>query len=92
LIFFQVLEIENKNEKVIAFAWEPKGHRFAVIHGEGPRPDVSFYSMKSKTGADKLTLLTTLKSKQANALYWSPQVSKGVWDADYMMKVFLCLD
>lgn len=70
----QVLEIENKNEKVVAFAWEPKGHRFALIHGEGPRPDVSIYSMKSKTGQDKLTLLTTLKAKQANALYWSPQV------------------
>ena len=42
----QVLELENKNEKIIAFAWEPNGHRFCCIHGEGPRPDVSFYTMR----------------------------------------------
>lgn len=30
----EVLELENKNDKIIAFAWEPKGHRFAVIHGD----------------------------------------------------------
>jgi translation initiation factor 3 subunit B len=28
----EVLELENKNDKIIAFAWEPKGHRFAIIH------------------------------------------------------------
>ncbi|TXG62302.1 hypothetical protein EZV62_013665 [Acer yangbiense] len=30
----KVLELDNKNDKIIAFAWEPKGHRFAVIHGD----------------------------------------------------------
>ncbi|ERN17444.1 hypothetical protein AMTRI_Chr02g258200 [Amborella trichopoda] len=64
----EVLELENKNDKIIAFAWEPKGHRFAVIHGENPRPDVSFYSMRS----GRVSKLTTIKGKQANALYWSP--------------------
>ncbi|KAK7352625.1 hypothetical protein VNO80_18049 [Phaseolus coccineus] len=24
----QVLETENENDKIIAFAWEPKGHKF----------------------------------------------------------------
>ena len=42
----QVLELENKNEKIVAFAWEPKGHRFAIIHGDGPRPDITFYTME----------------------------------------------
>eukprot|EP00249_Psilotum_nudum_P011425 c23165_g1_i2 orf=444-2627(-) len=68
----EVLELENKNDKIIAFAWEPKGHRFAIIHGDGPRPDISFYSMRSPNNVGRVTKLTTLKGKQANALYWSP--------------------
>ncbi|KAG5565302.1 hypothetical protein RHGRI_001259 [Rhododendron griersonianum] len=68
----EVLELENKNDKIIAFAWEPKGHRFAVIHGDGPKPDISFYSMRSTHNSGRVSKLTTLKGKQANALYWSP--------------------
>lgn len=68
----EVLELENKNDKIIAFAWEPKGHRFAVIHGDNPRPDISFYSMKTAHHTSRVSKLTTLKSKQANSLYWSP--------------------
>ncbi|KAI7751846.1 hypothetical protein M8C21_011254 [Ambrosia artemisiifolia] len=64
----ETFELDNKNDKVISFAWEPKGHRFAVIHGDNPRPDVSFYSVKG----GKVSKLTTLKQKQANALFWSP--------------------
>ncbi|KAI3742980.1 hypothetical protein L1987_60681 [Smallanthus sonchifolius] len=64
----EVFELDNKNDKVISFAWEPKGHRFAVIHGDNPRPDVSYYSVKG----GKVSKLTTLKQKQANALFWSP--------------------
>ncbi|KAJ3692030.1 hypothetical protein LUZ60_012380 [Juncus effusus] len=68
----EVLELDNKNDKIIAFAWEPKGHRFAVIHGDGPRPDVSFYTMRTAGNTGRVSKLTTLKGKQANALYWSP--------------------
>ncbi|EYU40305.1 hypothetical protein ABFS82_02G135200 [Erythranthe guttata] len=68
----EVLELENKNDKIIAFAWEPKGHRFAVIHGEHPKPDVSFYSMRSATNTGRVSKLATIKGKQANALFWSP--------------------
>ncbi|XP_072963175.1 eukaryotic translation initiation factor 3 subunit B-like [Typha angustifolia] len=68
----EVLELDNKNDKIIAFAWEPKGHRFAIIHGDSPRPDISFYSMRSAHNTGRVSKLTTLKSKQANALYWSP--------------------
>lgn len=66
----EVLELENKNDKIIAFAWEPKGHRFAVIHGENLRPDVSFYTMRSGQNTGRVSKLTTLKGKQANALFW----------------------
>ncbi|MCO5602862.1 hypothetical protein L7F22_057001 [Adiantum nelumboides] len=68
----EVLELENKNDKIVVFAWEPKGHRFAIIHGVGPKPDVTFYSMKSPNNVARVTKLTTLKGKQANALFWSP--------------------
>ncbi|RZR94433.1 hypothetical protein BHM03_00023120 [Ensete ventricosum] len=68
----EVLELDNKNDKIVAFAWEPKGHRFAVIHGDGPRPDISFYSMRTTLNTGRVSKLTTLKAKQANALYWSP--------------------
>jgi len=68
----EVLELDNKNDKIIAFAWEPKGHRFAVIHGDQPRPDVSFYSMKTAQNTGRVSKLATLKAKQANALFWSP--------------------
>ncbi|GER55854.1 eukaryotic translation initiation factor 3subunit B [Striga asiatica] len=69
----EVVELENKNDKIIAFAWEPKGDRFAVIHGDIPRPDVSFYTMRSgSNNTGRVSKLITLKGKQANALYWSP--------------------
>ena len=38
----QVLEISSP---VVTFAWEPKGHRFCLVHGEPPRVDCSFYTM-----------------------------------------------
>ncbi|XP_010245655.1 PREDICTED: eukaryotic translation initiation factor 3 subunit B-like [Nelumbo nucifera] len=68
----EVLELENKNDKIVAFAWEPKGHRFAVIHGDSPKPDISFYSMRTANNTGRVSKLITLKGKQANALYWSP--------------------
>ena len=67
----EVLELEVKTEKIIAFAWEPQGHRFCIIHGEGARPDVSFYTMRDG-GGSKLKHLATFKGKSANAIFWSP--------------------
>ena len=42
----------SKDASIIAFAWEPKGIRFAVIHSEAgsQRTDVSLYTMGSKVG------------------------------------------
>lgn len=34
-------------ETIIAFAWEPNGSKFAVLHGEAPRISVSFYHVKN---------------------------------------------
>ena len=30
----EVLELPSKTEKVVDFAWEPKGSRFAVLYGK----------------------------------------------------------
>merc|ERR1719271_1755117 len=62
----------SKDTSVIAFAWEPKGIRFAVIHSEGgsQRTDVSFYSMGTKYNG-KCTLIRTLEKKACNTLFWS---------------------
>jgi len=64
----EVLEIKDT---IIAFAWEPVGHRFAVIHSNTPgnlRPDVSFYEVKP----DGVKLLKTLEKRTASHLFWAP--------------------
>ncbi|EFN54066.1 hypothetical protein CHLNCDRAFT_136163 [Chlorella variabilis] len=33
-----MLELPNKGEKILQFAWEPRGSRFALLHGDGGRP------------------------------------------------------
>ncbi|RZC52594.1 hypothetical protein C5167_021031 [Papaver somniferum] len=68
----EVLELESKNDNIMAFAWEPKGHRFAIIHGEARKVDVSFYSMRTATCTGRVSKLTTLQAKNASALHWSP--------------------
>lgn len=32
-------------EVIHAFAWEPVGFKFAIIHGDGPNISVSFYGV-----------------------------------------------
>ncbi len=47
----EVLEIANGSatgNMVVIFAWEPKGHRFCLVHGEPPRVDCSFYTMQKE--------------------------------------------
>merc|ERR1711988_1885752 len=63
----EVLELQRT---IVAFAWEPYGTRFAMIHSDGgPRPDVSFYDMGSKNVKE----LTTLSKRPASHLFWSPR-------------------
>lgn len=42
-------------ESIIAFAWEPNGSKFAVLHGESPRISVSFYHVKNNGKIDILS-------------------------------------
>lgn len=60
------LEIE---ENVVAFAWEPVGNKFAIIHGEGIAYSVSFYGCEL---GKPITLLKKFENKQCNHLFWSP--------------------
>ena len=51
-----------------------QGLRFAVLHGDGPRPSLSIYAMKDmRTTARGVQLINTVPSKAANVLHWSPQ-------------------
>uniref|UniRef100_A0A8D3BII2 Eukaryotic translation initiation factor 3 subunit B n=1 Tax=Scophthalmus maximus TaxID=52904 RepID=A0A8D3BII2_SCOMX len=60
------VDVVEMKEGIIAFAWEPNGSKFAVLHGEPPRISVSFYDVKNngKIMYDK---------QQANSIFWSPQ-------------------
>merc|ERR1712070_1232925 len=68
----EVLELEKKQEKIVSFAWEPKGHRFAIVHGGGARPDVSFYTMQDGQKG-QIKHLGTLHGRPVTSLHWSPQ-------------------
>merc|ERR1719369_59377 len=56
-------------ESVHAFAWEPVGSKFAVIHGDSQSLNVSFYGLKP---GENPVLLKKYERKTANHLFWSP--------------------
>jgi len=67
----ETLDVKGKVE---AFAWEPKGHRFAIITSveeRGARNDISFYSTNG--AGNKASLLKTLEKRPANHVFWSPK-------------------
>ncbi|GLI69794.1 hypothetical protein VaNZ11_014493 [Volvox africanus] len=69
----EVFELKNNKERVLNFAWEPKGHRFAVVHGDGPRPSISFFTMRDDKGRLGVRELKMLDNRACNAISWSPQ-------------------
>ncbi|CAH1273290.1 EIF3B [Branchiostoma lanceolatum] len=62
------VDVVEVKEVVNAFAWEPNGEKFVVLHGESPRISASIYKM-----SNKVELLKCMEKKQANHLFWSPQ-------------------
>lgn len=60
-------------ETIQAFAWEPVGSKFAVIHGEPPSTSVSFFEVK--TGQTP-TMVKKYERKPCNQLYWAPSGKK----------------
>jgi translation initiation factor 3 subunit B len=76
-----LLELPNKNDKVLQVAWEPKGHRFSVIHAEQPgRVNVSFYSMLDKSVKESAKLLGTIANRREMfCVSRAPQQLHCVW-------------
>ncbi|GAB9471386.1 Eukaryotic translation initiation factor 3 subunit b [Globisporangium polare] len=67
------VEMLEMKETIVAFAWEPKGTRFATVHGESNlRLSVSFYDMNGGAKNNEITLLYTLTDKPCSNVYWSP--------------------
>ncbi|XP_074058018.1 eukaryotic translation initiation factor 3 subunit B [Macrotis lagotis] len=64
------VDVVEMKESIIAFAWEPNGSKFAVLHGEAPRISVSFYHVKNN---GKIELIKMFDKQQANTIFWSPQ-------------------
>ncbi|XP_060522683.1 eukaryotic translation initiation factor 3 subunit B [Cylas formicarius] len=56
-------------EPVQAFAWEPVGSKFAMIHGELPNINVSFYEVRIGQAP---ILLKKFEKRTCNHLFWSP--------------------
>jgi len=68
------VEVLEFKDAIHGFAWEPKGNKFCVLHGEPPRLDVSIYSMGAKTEKNpQVSLLHKLEKKAVNEIRWSPQ-------------------
>lgn len=57
-------------DNIMAFAWEPIGHKFAIIHGEQSSANVSFYEVKK---GQKPALVKKMEKKICTHLFWSPQ-------------------
>lgn len=79
-IALEMVEIDPAPVRDVA--WEPAGHRFALIHGEDPhRHTVSLYSMAGQAGATgpkEVSLLHRLegtKARAINKILWSPNGS-----------------
>nr|XP_003226093.1 PREDICTED: eukaryotic translation initiation factor 3 subunit B [Anolis carolinensis] len=64
------VDVVEMKESIIAFAWEPNGSKFAVLHGESPRISCSFYHVKNN---GKIELIKIFDKQQANTIFWSPQ-------------------
>ncbi|CAN0498159.1 unnamed protein product, partial [Ectocarpus sp. 12 AP-2014] len=66
------VETMEKKQQVAAFAWEPAGDRFALVLGDVPKLEVTFYTMKGGAGKNELQELETLQDRPFNHIYWSP--------------------
>jgi translation initiation factor 3 subunit B len=60
-------------EVIHAFAWEPIGSKFAIIHGDGPNISVSFYGVKTGQRPSSLSkcLIVTHLIKIFIHILWS---------------------
>ncbi|KAH8065378.1 hypothetical protein JL720_12794 [Aureococcus anophagefferens] len=71
------VEMLEMKDTVHAFAWEPSGHRFAVIHGDGAAVRVAPLHARQGRPAE-LTHLVTLENRSCNSIHWSPMGTQVV--------------
>lgn len=57
-------------DTISAFAWEPIGNKFAIIHGDAANTNVSFYEAKK---GQKIVLVKKMEKKTCTHLFWSPR-------------------
>ncbi len=57
-------------DTISAFAWEPVGNKFAIIHGDAANTNVSFYEAKK---GQKVVLVKKMEKKSCTHLFWSPR-------------------
>ncbi|KAL6082665.1 hypothetical protein STEG23_005865, partial [Scotinomys teguina] len=63
------VDVVEMKETIIAFAWEPNGSKFAVLHGEAPRISVSFYHVKSNGKIELISSSPKVTSGFVSELY-----------------------
>lgn len=56
-------------EPIQAFAWEPVGSKFAIIHGDAANMCISFYQVNTGQAP---TLMKKFERQPFNHLFWSP--------------------
>jgi translation initiation factor 3 subunit B len=67
------IEVIAVKETLCDFQWEPKGNRFAIIHGSQQlKKNVSFFSMEGGQN-NSHKLLKELEPRQVDSLFWSPR-------------------
>jgi translation initiation factor 3 subunit B len=57
-------------DTILAFAWEPVGSKFSIIHGEPSSANVSFY--ETKKGQEPI-MIKKMEKKICSHLFWSPR-------------------
>lgn len=64
-------------ESIIAFAWEPNGSKFAVLHGEAPRISVSFYHVKNNGKIDLISECSHCECITLHNFFYTCTLSKN---------------
>lgn len=86
---FEIFHMREKNipvdsveikEPIHAFAWEPIGSKFAIIHGEPSNNSVSFYNVKSGQAPVLLSKLIILLLKC--------ELKKFIWLFNFYVTLF----
>lgn len=73
------VEMLDIKDAVMAFAWEPKGSRFAMIHAENPtstKVNVSFYDMMKKVDVTTTSSAISKKPKKTVTSTTVPELNK----------------